>query len=440
MSGPSDANTRMPSGAVGETAWRDDATGPVVLSVDCYLDPDHARREGERLWPRVWQFACTLDHLPRPGSYHEYTSGPLSVLIVHGDDGTLRAFQNVCRHRGNSLCRGSGDGLDEIRCGYHRWAWNLRGELREVPSRRGFGPLRNEDYPLLPVRVDTWGPLVFVNLDADAPTLGDYLEGVPDDARWADLDEFRCSLTTSTPLSCNWKIVSEGFSETYHVQGLHPELLATVDDVHAPQRIWDHHGASYQLYGVPSPRIRTTVTDAEVWDAFADTQRLRLGTGEPLPPLAEGETVADAIARQIRAHQASRGVDLGRFSDSQINTISQYNLFPNTSVLVSADSLLVLSARPGADVADCVLFTANFERAPDPEVERTQPKEIVNTRDEARALGTVFNQDLSVAVSMQKGLRQPGLTHINLSSEEIRVINAHRVLDRYLSDQPGHRS
>jgi len=104
--------------------------------------------------------ACTVDHVAGPGDYFEYRVGWLSILIVRGDDGELRAFQNVCRHRGNILCEGAGNGLTELRCSYHRWSWDLAGRLREVPSRKRFGALRNDDFPLLGARVGTWGPLV----------------------------------------------------------------------------------------------------------------------------------------------------------------------------------------------------------------------------------------------------------------------------------------
>ena len=100
------------------------------------------------------------------------------MLIVRGDDGVLRAFQNVCRHRGSELCSGSGAELAEIRCPFHRWTWDLDGRLREVPSRREFGVL-NDDYPLIDVQVDTWGPMVFVNLDPDAEPLAEFLDPVP---------------------------------------------------------------------------------------------------------------------------------------------------------------------------------------------------------------------------------------------------------------------
>src|SRR5207342_2349377 len=98
----------------------------------------------------------------------------------------------------------------EIRCPYHRWAWTLDGALREVPSRKGFGTLDNDELGLIRVRVDTWGPLVFVNLDLDAQPLHEYLEGVVDDSAWANLDQFRCAYTTLSTVQSNWKVVADG--------------------------------------------------------------------------------------------------------------------------------------------------------------------------------------------------------------------------------------
>src|SRR6185369_10043933 len=104
----------------------------------------------------------SVDHVANPGDFHELRVGSLSVLLVRADDGQLRAFQNACRHRGSTLCEGTGLGLTEIRCPFHRWSYDLNGRLREVPSRKEFGALgeNSEEFGLLPVRVDTWGPLV----------------------------------------------------------------------------------------------------------------------------------------------------------------------------------------------------------------------------------------------------------------------------------------
>ena len=103
---------------------------PVMIPVGRYISADFAALEYERMWPRVWHLACTVDHVANPGDWFEHRLGRYSILLVRGDDGALRAFQNVCRHRGNTICQGSGSGIDELRCPYHRWAWDLGGRLR----------------------------------------------------------------------------------------------------------------------------------------------------------------------------------------------------------------------------------------------------------------------------------------------------------------------
>ena len=134
------------------------AEAPVRIPVQRYTSAGFAELEHLRLWPSVWHVACTEDHVSEPGDWFEHRLGRYSVLLVRGDDGALRGFQNVCRHRGNAICQGSGSGASELRCPYHRWAWDLAGRLREVPSRRGFGPLRNDELGLVPVRGGHLGP------------------------------------------------------------------------------------------------------------------------------------------------------------------------------------------------------------------------------------------------------------------------------------------
>ena len=416
------------------------ADAPMKIPVERYISAEFAEMEHARLWPRVWHVACTVDHVANPGDWFEHRLGRYSVVLVRGDDGELRGFQNVCRHRGNTICVGSGTGASELRCPYHRWAWDLSGRLREVPSRRGFGVLRNDELSLVPVRVDTWARLVFVNLDLDAESLDDSLEGVPGDIDWAGLDEFRGAYSTVTPVNCNWKVVADGFSETYHVQGLHREMLASIDDVNAPQRIWDRHSASYQDYGVPSPRLGRDVDDQDVWDAFVITQGGRMGPAYkdpcPTPDVPDGQTLRDVIAQKIRDHQATLGVDLSGYDTAQITSLSQYNLFPNTTVLVSADLFTVMTARPGPSPDEAELVIIQLDRASSAGAPASSPVHVTVPMDQAD-FGFVLNQDLSVMRTMQTGLHQPGFTHLTLSSEECRIINMNRHLEHYLDLEPG---
>lgn len=410
---------------------------PVLVPTSRYTSTDWAALEEQRLWPTVWQLACSLDHVARPGDYYEHRVGRLSVLVVRGDDGELRAFQNVCRHRGNPICEGSGGGLTELRCGFHRWTWDLRGDLREVPSRRSFGSLRNEDVPLVPVAVDSFGPLVFVNLDVDAAPLADWLEGVPDDIAWAGLEDFRCSAFVEVPVVANWKTAVDGFSETYHLQGLHREMLPVVDDVDAPQHLWDRHGKSTQRYGVPSPRLGAGVGDQDVWDAFILVMGTRIGVPTdadpgPAPEVPDGSTLQSVIADRVRAFQKQQGVDLSDFADDRIMHLQQYNLFPNMTLLVYADLVQVLRARPGATPDEALLDGFFFDRRPaDDPSPRVKPMDVTLGPDEAD-FGLVLNQDLELLQRAQRGLHQPGMTHLRLSAEECRIVNFHRNLERTL--------
>ncbi|RDH79411.1 aromatic ring-hydroxylating dioxygenase subunit alpha [Mycolicibacterium moriokaense] len=425
---------RDPAAVTREDAIGTPPKSPTLVPAQRYHSPAFAQLETERMWPKVWQVACTVDHVAEPGDYFTYRCGPYSVLVVRGDDGDLRAFQNVCRHRGNSLCSGSGAQLSELKCGYHGWTWDLTGTLKRVPNRKGFGGLTFSEFPLIAAKVDTWERLVFVNLDTDAISLSDYLEAMPNDIAWCGLGDFRCYATMTVEVDANWKTIADGFSETYHIQTLHPELHRCMDDVYAPQVIWGHTGKSEQSYGVPSPQIKEALTDAEVWDAYVTTQGALMGLAEdtPFPAAAvgPGESVSDVIAGRTRAFATERGVDLSWASTDQILRLHQYNVFPNMSLLVNADHLTVLTARPGPNPDHGELTMILWMRMP-PGAPRVTPTDVRMTADEAHP-GLVLTQDIEVLAGLQRGLRQPGFTHLTLSNEERRVINMHRNLERYL--------
>jgi phenylpropionate dioxygenase-like ring-hydroxylating dioxygenase large terminal subunit len=405
-----------------------------------YISPEFAALEHERLWPRVWQIACTVDHVAEPGDWYEYRVGWYSVVIVRGADGMLRAFQNACRHRGNAICTGSGAGLTELRCPFHRWAWDLDGRLREIPSRSFFGPMADDELGLIPARVDVWARLVFVNLDTDAMPLDEYLEGVPADAAPAAPDEFRCSVTTTTAVACNWKVATDGFSETYHVQGIHREMLGSIDDIHASQHLWERHGVSYQDYGVPSPRLGPDVSPETVWRSFVVTQGGRMGPDHtdpdtPMPPLAAGESVRSAIVRRLRAeHARSHGTDCAAIDDDRMLRLAQYNLFPNATVLLWGEMINVLIARPGPTPDDAHLDTFLLYREP-PGAPRSRPVDVPVPAD--ADFGFVLNADFGILATAQRGLHQPGLTDLVVSGEEGRILNLHRNLERGLGIEPA---
>ena len=442
--GPAYAGEVTEEAPVGTTIGPvSDRRTPVRVPASRYTSTEWAALETERLWPHVWQLACSVDHVREPGDWFEYTCGPLSVLIVRGDDDRLRAFQNVCLHRGNELCNGSGTGRTEIRCVYHRWCWDLDGRLREIPSRKGFGVIKNDEYGLNAVQVDTWGPMVFVNLDLTAEPLADFLAPVPDETAWLRTDEYACRALVTVPLPCNWKTGIDAFSETYHVQGIHRQMIPSTDDVNGPQDVWERHGRLNQPYGLPSPRLRDGATDQEIWESFCATQGERVGRPSrddpgPGPERGDGESVRTMLARLIRERAAADGVDLDGFTDAQVTDLHQYNCFPNISPVFLVESLALLRMRPGSTPDDCLMDLLYFSRVP-PGSPRERPVDVTMDAETAD-LGGVFNQDVENLQHAQRGLHQPAFTHLTLSREEMRIESLHRNLEQYLGIEPSEIS
>jgi choline monooxygenase len=438
--------TEVPVRVIGTLRSRSEGAGPgerrpITVPASRYVSEEFAKLEEEFVWPRAWQMAATLDDVANVGDFTEFSVGKLSAVVLRDDEGNLRAFQNVCMHRGIELCSGSGSGLTELRCGFHRWCWNLDGSLKEIPSRRDFGVIDGDEYGLRPVAVDTWGPLVFINFDAGAAPLADYLGGAPQDAAHQAIDGFRCRYEITVAVPANWKTAADGFSETYHVQGLHPELLRIYDDLDSHQVLWEHVGRSRQPYGRPSPRLRPVPSDQEIWEAFATVFSARVGLDAaapgPVPVIPEGQTLMNVMAEQLRTARAAQGLDLSTFTDEELMTLDQYNVFPNITVLFFPDLLSVLRTRPGNNPDECFLDVFQFDRvAPDDASPRTKPMRLEMAID-AGSFGTVFNQDFAMLVSAQRGLHQPGFERITLAQEESRILNTHLNLESFIGIHPS---
>jgi ring hydroxylating enzyme alpha subunit len=281
-----------------------------------------------------------------------------------------------------------------------------------------------------------------VNLDPGAEPLSEFLDPVPADSAWADLDSFHCTAAVSIPARCNWKTLIDGFSETYHVQGIHREMLPMCDDVNGPQQVWRRHGKLEQPYGLGSPRLRDRPDDQRVWEAFVQIMGNRVGRdleadAGPAPQVQPGSTLRDEIAAIIRQRAEAQGLDYSHLTLDQTLNMSQYNLFPNVTVLVFSDMLNVVRSRPGATHLDSYMDAFNFERRP-AHAPRDRPFEMELDPTSELPLGLVLNQDLANFEGSQRGMHQPGLTHLMVSpTEERRIVNLHVNLEEFLDIHPS---
>jgi phenylpropionate dioxygenase-like ring-hydroxylating dioxygenase large terminal subunit len=193
-----------------------------------YTDPEVARLERDRIFRRSWQYAGRRDELGAPGSYAATQVGGLPVVLTRDRDDTLRAFANVCRHRGAIVATGAGE-RGTLQCPYHAWTYGLDGCLRGAPRTRADPGFATTELGLVPMAVGTWGPFVFVNPDPDAGPLADALGDLPGivAAHGLDVDALAFHHRVEYEIRANWKIALENYLEC---QLNHPGLVAMIDD------------------------------------------------------------------------------------------------------------------------------------------------------------------------------------------------------------------
>jgi phenylpropionate dioxygenase-like ring-hydroxylating dioxygenase large terminal subunit len=220
---------------------------------------DHAvlEVERERIFRRSWQYVGHVGEVAEPCSFAATRAGHVPVVLVRDEQGTLRAFLNVCRHRGSLVCEGAGT-RSTLQCPYHAWTYGLDGRLISAPRASREGGVDLDEIGLLPLELDTWGPFVFVNPEpAGAEPLADFLDDVP--ARIAsagiDVDALRFLGRTESELAANWKLCAENFLECYHCPVAHPGFSAVVD-VSPDSYVLDAERRRMSQLGPPRPEPR----------------------------------------------------------------------------------------------------------------------------------------------------------------------------------------
>lgn len=194
-----------------------------------YSDPAVWPRERTGVFAAGWQFAAHEGGLEEAGAWRAETLAGYPVLLVRGDDGVLRGFHNVCRHRAGPLVKGdAGVCAGALECQYHGWRYTLDGRLRLARDFGAASDFDPRDFSLFPVRVENWRGLLFVAIADDAPDFADFiapLEARIGDRDWSDL---KLAARREHVLACNWKTYVENYLEGYHVPVLHPGLDADI--------------------------------------------------------------------------------------------------------------------------------------------------------------------------------------------------------------------
>jgi Rieske 2Fe-2S family protein len=203
-----------------------------------YSDPDIFRQEQSRIFESMWFAAARSSDLPTPGKFRNVQVGAERVLIVRGRDGVLRAFLNVCRHRGARLCvDGEGEVRRSLQCPYHAWTYGLDGKLIAAPNLSAMTDIDRTEYGLIPVHLREWLGTVWVCLADEPPSFADTVMGAvshrlgDDDTieAWG-IDELVVGRRITYDVRANWKLIIENFLECYHCATIHPELTEVLPE------------------------------------------------------------------------------------------------------------------------------------------------------------------------------------------------------------------
>lgn len=429
------------------------------LSTERYTSPEFAQAEVEKMWPNVWQYAAREEDMPKPGDTVVYDNAGRSYLLVRQRDGSVRAFYNVCLHRGRKLRIKSGH-ASQLICPFHGFAWNIDGTLKDIPCQWDFEHLEREQMSLPEVRVDRWQGFILISEKEDIENFADWIGPVSAHYDNWSLDECYTAAWIGRVIPANWKAVAEAFMEAWHTITTHPQIMGFTGDANTRYDLYgDHANRAITPSAVLSPHIADRHDQQYILDSL---QSFANEGGEdveaPRKPgarFSETEDTAQDVdlsdpvmARKVTA-EANRqvfgdmaGRDLSEISDSEMTDNFTYNIFPNFAPWGGFIPNIVYRWRPGRDPDHCLMDIRILMRGkPGEPLPKAAPMHLIG-EDEPFAsaahligagLAGVFDQDMENLPYVQEGMKASANKRIELGKyQESRIRHFHQTLDKYL--------
>ena len=416
--------------------------GNCDIPITRYISHDWHRQEVDRLWMRVWQFACREEHIPNPGDFILYNIANLSFVVVRTNSGAIKAYPNACLHRGRQLKDYDGH-CAEIRCAFHGMAWNLDGALTDIPADWDFPHAldrRDQDFRLPECQVGTWAGFVFINPDPSAGSLMDFIGEMANQFEVWDLENRYVEAHVAKVIEANWKVTQEAFCEAYHVSGTHPQILPYLGDTNSQVDVWDTFSRVFTPGGTPSPQLGWTPTEDEMLRSMMD---VRVDQISPVA-LADDQTARAAGAAGSRERwRPIVGDQVDTMSDAEMMDSLDYTLFPNFHPW-GAYNRIVYRFRPNGDDHRSALMEVFLlspfkgERPPPAPMRTLSIEEPWTNAPELGMLAKVFQQDLFNMSKVQRGLEttfKPGITLGNYQESKIRWL--HDMLGEWVEGSPS---
>jgi phenylpropionate dioxygenase-like ring-hydroxylating dioxygenase large terminal subunit len=424
-----------------ETSYEFEGDADVPFSR--YTSREQLAAELEHVFYRTWQWACREDQLPKPGSYYIYDVGHRSAIVVRTDDGSIKAYNNFCLHRGTQLKPSASVGRSKLfRCPFHGWTWSLEGDLVDLPCDWDFPHVDREKFHLPELQVGTWGGFVFVNFDERAPSLQEYLGVLPRHFEHWDLADRFVEVHARKRLPANWKASMEAFLEAYHVLETHSQAVINTGDANA---VYDVFGDNVTRFihttGTPSPHLKDRPSDQELVDKMFAR---KFPDEASMPRLKEGETARSVYADYVkREFGAKYGRDFSALSISETIDSIEYFLFPNQIFFPGLSLSMVYRFRPDPENPDFCLFDLMIMRPKPldgPAPRDAEPFDLdvddsyALTPNIDKSLAFVYDQDTSNLAAQTRGFKGSVKRAQTLGNyQEVRARHLHNMIDKYIA-------
>lgn len=371
------ASVRLPS-AAAET-----------LPPFAYTSQAFYEREVETIFMKVWNFIGRADHIPNPGDYFTLEFVGVPIIVVRDHERELRAFVNSCRHRGTLLVDGEGS-CRAFKCPYHSWVYSLAGELLGAPEMEQTVGFDRADFPLLPVRLETWAGFLFINFDKNAAPLSEHLGDLVDNLSGHTASDLVCVRRKAYELNCNWKLFAENAKESYHIGTVHRKTINQYASAEIAGYDWVDVRGQYSMNYARHPGS------------------MALLKGDPGFPI-----IATLVGR------------------TREGTYSPF-IFPSTYIAATIDTLWYLELHPHGPDRTTLIHGACFPRAV---TERPDFHEVV--KNYYKRWDITIEEDNAICEMQQRGVASPFAAQGRFCFRE-RVVHQidNWVLNRVLGTSP----
>lgn len=394
-----------------------------------YVSAEYYEQEWQQMWSKVWLLGCLVRDLEEPGDYICTDIGRESIILIRQQDDSVKAFFNVCPHRGNRLVEPGMDKIDDaIVCGYHGWQYRLDGRLKRIPNAELF-PQGKPCDGLSELPCEVWNGFVWFSLDKNVTPFDEYMAPLKKHFEPYHFERMTMTRDVTVEWPCNWKASVDAFNETYHVAATHPQLKWYLDDLDIQIDCYERHSRYLVPFGVTSPHIdRVPEVPPPLKFMLSEAGM------DPAEWSGPVDNIRLAVQKQLREHAASEGRDYSDLNDDQLTDDYNYLVFPNVTFNTHADHLMLFRHRPHATDPNKMYFDVWMLEyiVDEDEMPEYRPRHKFHEYG-SKSLGMVIDQDGYNLPRVQQGMNSAAYDGLWLGDLEVRIRHFHKTLDDYVS-------